>query len=114
MRHLLIIIVALILTGCSCGRNEDKTAQVATDSTMSISAHDAEQLAIAAAGAIALSDSTDTLAIQRAIVDAYATRSKMVLEGNEQAAEAFDQALQKELQRLNAALANEIFPDNQQ
>lgn len=104
--------VALVMAGCSCGRSDDNAEKMMADSVVNISVEKAQQLAKHAAGAIALSDTTDTLTVQRAIIDAYATRSQMVLDGNERAAKAFDKALEEELQHLNLALAAEIFYDH--
>ncbi|MBO7609886.1 MAG: hypothetical protein J6S96_06765 [Muribaculaceae bacterium] len=115
MRKLFIaIMVGFVLTGCSCGRSDEKASEVVADSISDVSVKQAEQLAIVAADAIAVSDTTDTLVVQRAIVDAFATRSQMMLDGNERAAKAFDKALEKELSRLNPALAEEVFSNQQQ
>ena len=99
------------MAGCSCGRSDESAEQVLVDSIANVNVKQAEQLAREAASAIAVSDTTDTLAMQRAIIDAYATRSKMALDGNERAAQAFDEVLEKELKRLNPDLAVEIFYD---
>ena len=56
----------------------------------------------------------DTLAMQRAIIDAFATRSQMKLNGDEKAAAEFDKALEEELKRLAPDLAAEVFHANQQ
>ena len=104
--------LALVMAGCSCGRSDDNAEQLVADSVVNFSVEQAQKLARDAAGAIAVSDTTDTLAVQRAIIDAYATRSQMVVDGNERAAKAFDKALEEELQNLNPALAAEIFYDD--
>lgn len=101
--------ICLVVVGCSCGRSEDKATQEKADSIANVSINEAKRMGVTAAATIAVSDTTDTLDMQRAIVDAYATRSQMMLEGKERAAKAFDKALKEELQRLNPALANEIF-----
>ena len=66
---------------------------------------------MAAAGAIAVSDHSDTLDLQRSIVDAHATRSQLTMAGNDEAAQAFDEALRDELRRVDPQVAQELFPD---
>ena len=110
---LLLLIIACVITGCSCGRSEQKANQI-TDSAAMITIEQARQQAIAAAGAIAVSDTTDTLAMQRAIIDAFATRSQMKLNGDEKAAAEFDKALEEKLKRLAPDLAAEVFHANHQ
>lgn len=112
MRLLIIIMLIIVATGCSCGRSDDSRAQAANDSVVKVSVKQARKDAIAAAEAIALSDHNDTLDMQRAIVDAYATRSHMLINGNEKAAKEFDKTLKEELQRLDPELANEVFKEN--
>ena len=62
---LLLLILACVLTSCSCGRSEQDANQI-TDSAAMVTLEQARQQAIAAAGAIALSkdESTDYLGLQ--------------------------------------------------
>lgn len=114
MKHaLLLLILACVLTSCSCGRSEQDANQI-TDSAAMVTLEQARQQAIAAAGAIAVSDTTDTLAMQRAIIDAFATRSQMKLNGDEKAAAEFDKALEEELQRLAPDLTAQVFAADRQ
>lgn len=110
---LLLLILACVLTSCSCGRSEQDANQI-TDSAAMVTLEQARQQAIAAAGAIAVSDTTDTLAMQRAIIDAFATRSQMKLNGDEKAAAEFDKALEEELQRLAPDLTAQVFAADRQ
>ncbi len=70
----------------------------------------ARQMAAEAAAAIARCDHSDTLDLQRNIIDAYATRSQLELDGNPGAAEVFDSGLREELRRIDPQVAAEIFP----
>ena len=63
-----------------------------------------------AARAVAETDHADTLALQRAIVDARVQADKFLLTGNPDAAEQFEQAFADSLKVYDPQLANEIFP----
>lgn len=76
----------------------------------SVTLEQARQWGVAAAGTIAASDHSDTLDLQRSIIDAHATRSQMVMARNDEAARAFDEALRDELRRIDAQVAQELFP----
>ena len=107
--HCALINCALILLlGCS-GPNE-ASEQTETPTGRQFTVEQAQQLGTEAAQAIAASDHADTLALQGSIVDAHATRSEMTLAGNDEAAEAFDEALRDELRRIDPPVAAELFP----
>ena len=63
-----------------------------------------------AARAVAETDHADTLALQRAIVDARVQADKFLLAGNPDAAEQFEQAFADSLKAYDPKLSNEIFP----
>ena len=101
-----LLVLLMAIASCSskpAGGTEVERAEPLTE-------EQARQLGAAAAHAIATSDHDDTLDLQRCIVDAHATRSQMVLDGNDDATAAFDQALRDELRRSDPSLADELFP----
>ena len=104
--YLSIVLLALL---AACGNRQETTAASAPQDTVSL--EQARQWGVAAAGAIAVSDHSDTLDLQRSIVDAHATRSQLTMAGNDEAAQAFDEALRDELRRVDPQVAQELFPD---
>ncbi len=102
---LLAFLAMTAATSCSCNRSGDNES----GRDAPLTEERARQLGVAAARTIAASDHSDTLDLQRCIVDAHATRSQMELDGNHDAAVAFDQALRDELKQSDPALADEMF-----
>lgn len=62
-----------------------------------------------AAWMVAHVDVGDTIALQRAILDARAIHDLFILSGEEDAAQEFERAFADSLRRLSPQLANEIF-----
>lgn len=91
---------------CSCSHNEEQL-EVATG--------DAEITALAeeAAERIARSDHSDTLAMQEAIMYARAQRCTLVIAGDKDGAETFDNALRDRLKKLDTQLCDSIFGTQQ-
>ena len=56
-------------------------------------------------------DHADTIALQRAILDARAQHDQFVLMGQDDAASDFEQAFIDSLRRVDPGLAREIFGD---
>ena len=94
--YTLATIATLTLTACGGGGDSFDRDQVTADA-----AH--------AANVIMASAGNDTLKIQHAIIEAHAVRSKYVLDGNEEAAQFFDQVLADSLRAVAPQLAAEIF-----
>ena len=92
---LLSVVVACCLAGVACGRSS-RTAEAC-------------DAAGQAARRIAAVDHSDTLALQGAIIGAWADRSRFVLEGDSLAAMEFDSALRDSLKVYDPDMAREIF-----
>ena len=69
-----------------------------------------ESVARSAAQAISLADHNDTLALQQAIVEAYAIKSDLILNGDQDNADIFDEAFMNELEKVDPDVAKEVFP----
>ena len=94
------IMLAMAVAACSGG--QDNEQQVADPDDAVVRGHEA-------AWTVAHTDRTDTIALQRAILDARATHDEYVLVGEEDAAHDFEQAFIDSLRRVDAQLAQEIF-----
>ena len=101
MKQLAIILLMLVAGACGGG---DQTAQrqVADPDDAVARGHEA-------AWAVAHTDHTDTIALQRAILDARATHDQYVLTGEDEAAQDFEQAFADSLRRVDPQLARQIF-----
>lgn len=105
MKRLIPFVVALAASSCSGQHSSDTTTPPSQ-----LTVEQASELGVAAARAIAACNHDDTLELQRYIIDAYATRSEMVLNGNDDAAKAFDESLSHELRLVDPTVAHELFP----
>lgn len=62
-----------------------------------------------AAWAVAHADHTDTIALQRAIIDARSIHDQYVLTGDDKQAMEFEQAFADSLRHIDPQLASQIF-----
>ena len=99
-RRLAYLFLALAVMACS-GRNSDD-CQVADPD-------DAVARGQEAAWMVTHTDRSDTIALQRTILDARAIHDEYVLTGQEDAAHDFEQAFIDSLRRADEQLAEEIF-----
>lgn len=99
MRHLLLIavLVAAVLGGCA----EKKSPLDA----------EARDSGMRAAAALVAVDHTDTMSMERAVMDAKAKQSKYALQRDSAAVRAFDEAFRSYLKEKDRALYLSIFPD---
>ncbi len=74
-------------------------------------ADEARQRASEAAAKVVGTNPTDTLAMQRSILDAKAVQSEYALMGDSVAVEIFDEEFQKYVAEHNARLAGQMFND---
>jgi len=100
MKYLLHLIAtfAILLTGCS----EEKSPLDA----------EARDSGMRAAAALVAVDHTDTMAMERAVIDAKAKQSVFVLKRDSAAVRAFDEAFRSYLKEKDKLLYNAIFPDD--
>ena len=91
------VVLAVALT--ACGTN-DTTYQPNDD---------AVAMGGEAARVVSLSDHADTMALQRAIIDARAQHDEYVLTGQEGKARDFAKAFTDSLRRCDPEVANELF-----
>lgn len=95
-RHLILLpLLALLAPACTSAPEVDP---------------DIARQAGEAARAVADTDHADTLALQRAIVDARVRHDRLLLTGDQAAAQAFEQAFADSLKAYDPKLSNEIFP----
>lgn len=99
-RRLAYLLLALAAMACSRGGGDD--CQVVDPDNAEARGHEA-------AWTVAHTDHTDTIALQRAILDARAIHDEYVLTGEEEAAQDFEQAFIDSLRRADKQLADEIF-----
>ena len=100
MRHLLylVTVAAALLTGCS----EQKSPLDA----------EARDSGMRAAAALVAVDHTDTLAMERAVMDAKAKQSVYALQRDSAAVRAFDDAFRSYLKEKDRGLYQTIFPED--
>lgn len=93
----------LLLAVVACGGNSQPDAQqgMSPDSAV-VRGHEAAWI-------VAHTDHADTIALQRAILDARALHDQFVLMGQDDAASDFEQAFIDSLRRVDPSLAREIF-----
>jgi ABC-type uncharacterized transport system auxiliary subunit len=98
MRQLLylVAVVAVLLAGCS----EKKSPLDA----------EARDSGMRAAAALVAVDHTDTMAMERAVMDAKAKQSVYALKRDSAAVRAFDEAFRSYLKEKDRPLYNSIFP----
>lgn len=100
MRHLLYIVAAAVLILGSCAEKKSPLDAEARDSGMR------------AAAALVAVDHTDTMSMERAVMDAKAKQSVYALKRDSAAVRAFDEAFRAYLKEKDRPLYNSIFPDN--
>ncbi len=99
MKHLLYLVAALLVLMSACGEKKSPLDAEARDSGMR---------AAAALGAV---DHTDTMSMERAVMDAKAKQSVYALKRDSAAVRAFDEAFRSYLKEKDRPLYNSIFPD---
>ena len=99
MKHWLpILAVTILLAGCA----EKKSPLDA----------EARDSGMRAAAALVAVDHTDTLSMERAVMDAKAKQSVYALQRDSAAVRAFDEAFRAYLKEKDRPLYNSIFPDD--
>lgn len=98
MKHLVPILVAVVML-TACGEHKSPLDAEARDSGMR------------AAAALAAVDHTDTMAMERAVMDAKAKQSVYALKRDSAAVRAFDEAFRAYLKEKDRPLYNSIFHD---
>ena len=93
----------LALLAVACGGKQQADDQQEADPD------DAVARGQEAAWTVAHTDHADTIALQRAILDARATHDQYVLTGEDDAAQDFEQAFADSLRRVDPQLAQQIF-----
>ena len=101
MRHLLLYVVAVgTLFLASCAEKKSPLDAEARDSGMR------------AAAALVAVDHTDTMSMERAVMDAKAKQSVYALKRDSAAVRAFDEAFRAYLKEKDRLLYNSIFPNS--
>ena len=100
MKRLLYIVtlIAVLMAGCA----EKKSPLDA----------DARDSGMRAAAALVAVDHTDTMAMERAVMDAKAKQSIFALQRDSAAVRAFDEAFRSYLKEKDRPLYNSIFPND--
>ena len=99
MKYLVhIFLAALILAGCS--EHKSPLDAEARDSGMR------------AAASLVSIDHTDTMSMERAVIDAKAKQSVYALKRDSAAVRAFDEAFRSYLKEKDRPLYNSIFPED--
>lgn len=99
MKHLLYLVAALLVLMSACGEKKSPLDAEARDSGMR------------AAAALVAVDHTDTMSMERAVMDAKAKQSVYALKRDSAAVRAFDEAFRSYLKEKDRPLYNSIFPD---
>ncbi len=99
MKHLLYLVAALMVLMSACGEKKSPLDAEARDSGMR------------AAAALVAVDHTDTMSMERAVMDAKAKQSVYALKRDSAAVRAFDEAFRSYLKEKDRPLYNSIFPD---
>ena len=97
MRQLLYITTAIAILLCSCAQKKSPLDAEARDSGMR------------AAAALVAVDHTDTMSMERAVMDAKAKQSVYALKRDSAAVRAFDEAFRSYLKEKDQPLYNSIF-----
>ena len=101
MKHLSFTIAVLIgLMLCGCGEKKSPLDAEARDSGMR------------AAAALVAVDHTDTMSMERAVMDAKAKQSVYALKRDSAAVRAFDDAFRSYLKEKDQPLYQAIFPED--
>lgn len=101
MKHCLFLVAAFALFMAGCGEKKSPRDAEARDSGMR------------AAAALVAVDHTDTLSMERAVMDAKAKQSYYALQRDSAAVRAFECAFSSYLKEKDRPLYNSLFPDNQ-
>lgn len=99
MRHLLYIVAVMAVLLAACGEKKSPLDAEARDSGMR------------AAAALVAVDHADTMAMERAVMDAKAKQSVYALKRDSAAVRAFDDAFRSYLKEKDRPLYQSIFPD---
>ena len=100
MRHLLSVIAAVTLLLAGCSEKKSPLDAEARDSGMR------------AAAALVAMDHTDTMSMERAVMDAKAKQSVYALKRDSAAVRAFDEAFRSYLKEKDKPLYHSIFPQD--
>lgn len=100
MRHLLYIVALLAVVMGSCAEKKSPLDAEARDSGMR------------AAAALVAVDHTDTMMMERAVMDAKAKQSVYALKRDSAAVRAFDEAFRSYLKEKDRPLYQSIFPED--
>ncbi len=98
MKYLVHIVAVLVLLMAGCSEKKSPFDAEARDSGMR------------AAAALIAVDHTDTIAMERAVMDAKAKQSVYALKRDSAAVRAFDEAFRSYLKEKDRPLYNSIFP----
>ena len=101
MRHLLSIVAVMAVLLAGCGEKKSPLDAEARDSGMR------------AAAALVAVDHTDTMSMERAVMDAKAKQSAYALKRDSAAVRAFDEAFRSYLKEKDRRLYQSIFPDEE-
>lgn len=102
MKYLVPIVAALVLLMAGCAEKKSPLDAEARDSGMR------------AAAALVAVDHTDTMSMERAVMDAKAKQSVYALKRDSAAVRAFDEAFRSYLKEKDRPLYNTIFPEEGQ
>ena len=100
MRHLLYIVAVLAVVLAGCGEKKSPLDAEARDSGMR------------AAAALVAVDHTDTMSMERAVMDAKAKQSVYALKRDSAAVRAFDEAFRAYLKEKDRPLYQSLFPED--
>ena len=100
MRHLLYIVAVLAVVLAGCGEKKSPLDAEARDSGMR------------AAAALVAVDHTDTMSMERAVMDAKAKQSVYALKRDSAAVRAFDEAFRSYLKEKDRSLYQSLFPED--
>lgn len=100
MRHLLYIVALLAVVMGGCAEKKSPLDAEARDSGMR------------AAAALVAVDHTDTMLMERAVMDAKAKQSVYALKRDSAAVRAFDEAFRSYLKKKDRPLYQSIFPED--
>ena len=100
MKYLVPIMAALVLLMAGCAEKKSPRDAEARDSGMR------------AAAALVAVDHTDTMSMERAVMDAKAKQSVYALKRDSAAVRAFDEAFRAYLKEKDRPLYHSIFPED--
>ncbi len=100
MKHLVYILILAVAFTVGCAEKKSPLDAEARDSGMR------------AAAALVVVDHTDTMAMERAVMDAKAKQSAFALKRDSAAVRAFDEAFRSYLKEKDRPLYQSIFPED--